>query len=93
MVNFEDFDSKIEKKFDKKGIKELNKDEGWETADYKVLNQSMEEYKKRTGRLNYLDSLVSNDLVYWEKPEKDTIAGRRKRHIIILTLKILTKFL
>ena len=83
MVNFEDFDAKIEKKFDKKGIKELNKDSGWETADYKILNQSIEEYNKRTGRINYLGSLVSNDLVYWEKPEKDTIAGRRKRHIII----------
>ena len=83
MVNFEDFDSKIEKKFDKKGIKELHNDNGWETADFKVLNQSMEEYKNRTGRLNYLESTVSNDLVYWEKPEKDTIAGRRKRHIII----------
>ena len=83
MVNFEDFDSKIEKKFDKKGIKELHNDNGWEASDFKVLNQSMEEYKNRTGRLNYLESTVSNKLVYWEKPEKDTIAGRRKRHIII----------
>lgn len=83
MVNFEDFDSKIEKKFDKNGIRELHKDEGWKNADYKILNQSMEEYKNRTGRLNYLSSLVSNNILYWEKPEKDTIAGRRKRHIII----------
>ena len=83
MVNFEDFDSKIEKKFDKKGIKELNKDEGWKSADYKILNQSIENYKNKTGKLSYLGSLVSNNLLYWEKPEKDTIAGRRKRHIII----------
>ena len=84
MVNFEDFESKIEKKFDKKGIKELTKNhENWKDSDYKILYQSMEEYNKKTGKLKYLESVVSNNLVYWEKPEKDTSAGRRKRHLII----------
>lgn len=91
MVNFEDFDSKIEKKFDKTGVKELHKDEGWERADYKILNQSMEEYKNRTGKLTYLGSSVSNNLFYWEKPEKDTIAGRRKRHIIVFNTENLNQ--
>lgn len=83
VANFDEFESKIEKTFDKKGINELTDDENWTQADYKVLLTSMEDYAKKTGKIRYVDSKVKNNLLYWEKPEKDTVAGRRKRHIII----------
>ena len=83
VANFDEFEPKIEKIFDKKGISELTDNEDWRQADYKVLLTSREDYAKKTGKIRYVDSKIKNGLLYWEKPEKDTIAGKRKRHIVI----------
>jgi len=87
VANFDEFVPKIEKIFDKKGINELTNNNDWHNADYKILLTSIEDYAKKTGKIRYVDSSIKNGLFYWEKPEKDTVAGKRKRHIIIFNDK------
>ena len=87
VANFDEFLPKIEKIFDKKGINELTTNDDWHKADYKILLTSIDDYAKKTGKIRYIDSSVKNGLFYWEKPEKDTVAGKRKRHIIIFNDK------
>ena len=69
MVNFEDFDRKIEDMFDNKGINELTKNnDDWYNADFKVLYGSMEEYKKKTKKIKYERASIENNLELWDKP-------------------------
>ena len=84
MVNFENFDKKIEGMFDNNGINELTKNnEDWFSADFKVLYGSMEEYKKKTKRIKYKHASIENNLELWDKPEKETSAMRRRRHVLV----------
>ena len=84
IANFEEYESKLENMFDSKGINELTTNgDNWFEADYNVLLTSQDNYAKKTGKLKYLGSAVKKGLKYWEKPFKDTAAGRRKREIII----------
>ena len=81
-INFDDFDDKVDKLFDNKGVNEL-KIEDWHNADFKILKQSLDSVNQKNVKLKYEDSFISENLIYWEKSEKDTIAGRRKRHILV----------
>ena len=84
VVNFEDFDKNIGKKFDNKGIRELTKNhENWYESDFKVLYESMEEYKKKTKKIKYKHASIDNNLELWDKPEKESPAMRRRRHVLV----------
>ena len=84
IANFEEYESKLEKMFDSKGISELTQNENqWYGADYNTLLTSQNKFASKNGKLKYLGSIINEDLEYWEKPLKDTVAGRRKREIII----------
>lgn len=90
-INFDDFEKNIEKLFDNHGVNELKIDD-WHDADFKVLKQSMDNVNQKTVKLNYEDSSISDELIYWEKSEKDTVAGRRKRHLIVFNPNNLHEF-
>ncbi|MEY8734200.1 DNA phosphorothioation-dependent restriction protein DptH [Peribacillus frigoritolerans] len=74
----------LEKKFSSAGAKELITEEWKDTLFHKVhkYNQDyLNNNKKKKVELNQID--IIDHLVYWDKPQKETTAGQRKRFIII----------
>ncbi|MGM0409822.1 MAG: DNA phosphorothioation-dependent restriction protein DptH [Bacillota bacterium] len=79
-----DAKEEIEDKFDENGAEKLNSDD-WELNNFSVINESLEN-KNNFQPLEYIESNskdFEDDIVYWEKPQRATKAGRRKRHIIV----------
>ncbi|KZX15087.1 AAA-like domain protein [Methanobrevibacter cuticularis] len=83
--DFEDKKSKLESKFDNLGVKHLM-NEKWCNTDFNTIKKSKESLDKLYKRINYLqnnEKKTKEGLVYWERPSSHTVAGQRKRHIII----------
>lgn len=74
----------LEKRFSPKGANELIKGE-WKDSLFPDVNKFHSEYKESKKRIKIeLESLkFTNNLKVWEKPYKDSAAGKRKRHIVI----------
>ena len=83
---YENLDTQLEKLFDDKGVTELKKD-NWKELEYsfvKKSNENLMQSKKKA--LEYIESnkkTSDEGLLYWEKPQSETKAGQRKRHIIL----------
>lgn len=82
-----DFGTSIEedlsKKFSSKGIQEL-KDENWTEVPFSVVYNSKEEKKRESKDAKvYLSELKIPGFEFWDRPQKETAAGERKRQIII----------
>lgn len=86
---YEDLDKELEKRYTDSGVNKLKKDD-WENESYKNVKNFREKFKAGNKPLNYEESnkkLTDNSLKYWEKPEYNTAAGRRKRHIIVFNTR------
>ena len=78
----------LEKIFDDKGVKELEK-ENWKEADFSDIKRSYENNKKNKA-LEYIESNKKNTLEglsYWERNKSDTAAGKRNKQIIVFNDK------
>ena len=82
---YENNEKELSKLFSETGVKELKKN--WESVDFSNVEKYMEDLKKSNNQnFKYIeneDKITEDGLVYWEKPQKDTPAGKRKRQIII----------
>lgn len=77
-------DEELEKWFDDSGLKKLKAD-NWQETNYKDVKMSSDNNKKSKA-LQYIEAHkkeTEEGLIFWERPDKDTVAGRRKHHIII----------
>ena len=74
----------LEKKFPPAGANELIR-EDWKDASYQKVHKYHEDFKENNKKKKVdLNSLgVSGELIYWDKPYKETAAGQRKRYVII----------
>lgn len=78
----------LEKIFDDKGVKELER-ENWRESDFSVIKRSYEN-NKRNRALEYIESNKKNTkegLSYWERNKSDTAAGKRNKQIIVFNDK------
>ena len=85
MHEYEHLESQLEKLFDEKGVSRLKK-EDWQQADYVLVKDSYDKMIEIDRPLEYIESpkkYSKEGLLYWEKAQAETKAGRRKRHIII----------
>lgn len=74
----------LEKKFSPVGAKELIGEE-WKETLYQKVHKYHKEYRENNKKKKVdLDKLeVVDELIYWDKPFKETAAGQRKRLLII----------
>lgn len=81
-------DDELESKFSPEGVRELKK-EHWMDVPFSSIHKYHQDYVKNNRRKKVeLDHLkVFGHLDYWDKPEKESAAGRRKRHVIIFNPK------
>lgn len=82
---YENLEVQLEKNFGDKGVHALKK-ETWREEEYGKVKEWNEEGIKPQRMLNYVESpykLTKEKLLYWDKPNKDTKAGQKKRHIIV----------
>lgn len=78
----------LEKIFDDKGVKELEKD-NWREVDFSDIKRSYENNKKNKA-LEYIESnkkKTKEGLSYWERNKSDTAAGKRNKQIIVFNDK------
>jgi DNA phosphorothioation-dependent restriction protein DptH len=81
---YESLDNQLEKLFDDKGIQALKKD-SWQETDYQSVKDSADNAKVEK-QIEYFESTkkVSEEgLIFWEKSSKETVAGRRNRHLLV----------
>ncbi|MEN2256626.1 hypothetical protein AAIB48_02215 [Paraclostridium benzoelyticum] len=71
----------LEKDFDPKGVESLKRD-SWKDVSYKDIKISIENIKG-TKKVKLESIKVSDNLVFWDKPEGESEARQRKRNIII----------
>lgn len=86
-INFSEYKKYLENKFDAKGVKKLNDKENWKSVDYKLLYNSQKSFNEKNKSIKLKKVVIEEDLPFWNYPEKDTTAGRRKRHIIVFNTK------
>lgn len=76
-------EEELEKKFSSKGVQELKK-ENWEDVPFSLVYNSMEEKEREDKEAKvYLSRFDVPGLTYWDRPQKESTAGQRKRQIII----------
>lgn len=77
-------DEELEKKFSPDGVNRLKK-EDWPEVSFSEINKFYEEGKSihKETRVELKELNVKSGFKYWDRPQKDTKAGGRKRHIII----------
>jgi DNA phosphorothioation-dependent restriction protein DptH len=70
----------LEKRFTAEGAKVLFDDDWKDNLFTKVHKLKA---KPSTKKVDLLEIKISNKLKYWDKPHKESAAGKRKRHIVI----------
>lgn len=81
---YENLQNQLEKLFDEKGVQALKK-ENWQEKDYTFVKESREKGGEERP-LEYKENIKKKSdegLAYWEKPNKETKTGQRKRHLIV----------
>lgn len=91
-LDTESKENELKKMFTEDMVKVLT-DENWQQTRWSEVKKSIED--SRPGKYPRYkpnkEKITKNKLHYWEKPEKDTIAGKRKWNIIIFNNKGLKK--
>ncbi|AOM83530.1 DNA phosphorothioation-dependent restriction protein DptH [Salisediminibacterium beveridgei] len=83
MHDFGNPDEELPKIFSEKGVRLLKKDD-WETVSYSEVAKSIEEKKIEDKQTKiYIDKIDLQPGVCWEKYYKETVAGRRKRSLLV----------
>jgi DNA phosphorothioation-dependent restriction protein DptH len=79
-----DIQGALEKFLDEKGAEALGKPECWDEVEFSLVMTSIED-KKKTKKVQYVGYELFNieEENFWDKPDKETEAGKRKRRIII----------
>ncbi|WP_179884966.1 DNA phosphorothioation-dependent restriction protein DptH [Bacillus sp. AFS015802] len=77
-------DEELDKMFSPNGVKELKGSE-WMTQPYSQVHKFHEEHKKlnKKKKVDLQTIKISDKLTLWNKPHKESSAGKRKRHLII----------
>lgn len=77
-------EEELEKKFSSEGAKELI-GENWTTTLFSKVHKFNEDYIKQTKntKVELTSIKVLEKLKYWDKPQKESATGKRKRHIVI----------
>ncbi|WP_085524488.1 DNA phosphorothioation-dependent restriction protein DptH [Tuberibacillus sp. Marseille-P3662] len=77
-------EDELEKRFSPIGVSKLS-EEGWEDLSFSEVHRYHEEHQKlnKKTKIELKDVKVKDRLDYWDKPEKETSTGNRKRHVII----------
>ena len=86
-------EDELKKMFTEDMVKTLI-DENWQQTKWADVKKSLDDFKKQKNPLKYIQNknkFTKNKLPYWEKPEKNTVAGRRKWNIIIFNNRGLEK--
>lgn len=90
ITQYDDKMEELSKSFTDSMVSKLAKDD-WGETQYKNVIDSYDKKKIGTKKLIYIenDEKYTKDygLHYWEKPERDTEAGQRKRNIIVFNTK------
>lgn len=84
--NSGDSKSSLEKKFDNKGIKEINNNDNWQLVEFNLLKNSAENLNENKKDLVYLENtnkFTNEGLSYWEKSKSHTKVGQRTRYVVI----------
>lgn len=75
-------EEELEKRFNSEGAKELH-GERWKDIEYpKVYKLKVIEKKKK---IEYTGLNIKGKYKVWDRPQKETAAGKRKRHIVVFT--------
>jgi DNA phosphorothioation-dependent restriction protein DptH len=77
-------DDELDRKFSSTGTSKL-KGEDWSDLSFFEVNKYYEERQeinKKTS-VDVKELVIKGGLKYWDKPHKETVAGHRKRHLII----------
>ncbi|KAA0777841.1 DNA phosphorothioation-dependent restriction protein DptH [Bacillus sp. BB51/4] len=74
----------LEKKFSPEGANQLNHEE-WKKMKFSNVYKFYEDYlnRQRQVSISLKNLSIKEGLKFWDKPQKETAAGERKRHIII----------
>lgn len=75
----------LKKMFTSSGVSLLSKDD-WYTAEWRLVKKSKDDYINQKNPLEYIENhekVSENGLIYWERPNYFTKAGKRKRNIIV----------
>ena len=83
-------ENELKKMFTDDMVKTLMK-EDWKKTKWSDVQFDIEKFKGQKHPLQIREISCRNKLPYWEKPETNTIAGKRKRNIIIFNNKGLDK--
>ncbi|UYZ24026.1 DNA phosphorothioation-dependent restriction protein DptH [Mesobacillus jeotgali] len=75
-------EEELEKRFTSEGAKELQ-GERWKDIEYPKVNKFKVVEKKK--KIEYSGLNIKGKLKVWNRPQKETAAGKRKRHIVIFT--------
>lgn len=80
--DYETLDTELEKYFDEKIIPALKK-EDWYKTQFAQVNNAYDNVKHSFQYLSDETKKLNKNVTYWEKPQLETKAGKRKRHIIV----------
>ena len=75
----------LKKMFTTSGVSLLSKDD-WYTAEWRLVKKSKDDFINQNNPLEYIEShekVSENGLIFWERPNSYTKAGKRKRNIIV----------
>ncbi|MBM7691630.1 DNA phosphorothioation-dependent restriction protein DptH [Peribacillus deserti] len=70
----------LEKRFVQDGARELA-GENWKEQSYTKVQRAI--IKADHDKVEFFSTTVVDKLLYWDKPNKETAAGKRKRHIVV----------
>ncbi|MCY9138069.1 DNA phosphorothioation-dependent restriction protein DptH [Peribacillus frigoritolerans] len=80
---YDNLQNQLEKSFTDKGVIALKK-ENWFELDFGFVKESFDNSDEKP--LIYIENAKrksTEGLIFWDKPNKDTKAGQRKRHLIV----------
>ena len=74
----------LEKKFTPEGASKLKR-EDWQEINFADVNRFHQDYLDlhKKASINLKELTVKEGLHFWDKPQKETAAGERKRHLVI----------
>ncbi|MDA1810949.1 MULTISPECIES: DNA phosphorothioation-dependent restriction protein DptH [Bacillus] len=74
----------LEKKFTPEGASKLKR-EDWQEINFADVNRFHQDYLdlNKKASINLKELTVKEGLQFWDKPQKETAAGERKRHVVI----------
>ncbi|UJF32662.1 DNA phosphorothioation-dependent restriction protein DptH [Paenibacillus hexagrammi] len=75
----------LEKKISLKHLKDLKEPELWKITDFTDVKKGLQaaEEESKNSKVELAELKTGNNLLFWNRPQKDSTAGNRKRQIIV----------